>query len=72
MSTRSTIWYREETDETFGLHVYHELTSDNDIHLEVSCGPFLAIVPLPAEMLDTLVRLRSSELSPMKTEGETR
>lgn len=51
MSTRSTIWYRAETAEESGIHLYHVLL-DDEVHLEVTRGPFCLVVALPQEFLD--------------------
>jgi hypothetical protein len=59
MSTRSTIWYREETIDNYGLHLYHELMDDNfQPHLEITCGPFCCIVRIPDELIQKLTLSR--------------
>lgn len=55
MSTRSSIFYQEETDEQVGLHLYYEMIEeDSPVCLEVSSGPFQMIIKVPPKLLEAL------------------
>ena len=66
MSTRSTIWYQEETPETIGLHLHREMMDDDSQpHLQITCGPFVCVVRLPNELIQKLA-IAAQRLEPAK------
>jgi hypothetical protein len=51
MSTRSRIFYHNDQSAGIGIHIYTELTSDNenDVRLEIEHPNGIVNVPRPAE-----------------------
>jgi hypothetical protein len=56
MSTRSSIFYREETLDEIGLHLYCEMADEGKLYLEISCGPFCCDFAVPKELSEQLKR----------------
>jgi hypothetical protein len=55
MSTRSGIWYQDETDTHMGIHLFYEYALEGQpVCLEIMRGPFLLEITLPKELIKAI------------------